>query len=131
MAMTKREQARFEAMATVAALRWTALPAAGELQPDIPPPQSGASQSLTTGWLFNKRTRKVFKAWSDSYSHGHGEPPGKERLSSSIHGAAALYSTEIRALQALRQAMDREAAAALRVVDRLIEAATAGAVGDG
>jgi hypothetical protein len=70
MAMTKKEQAAFDAAIyraqLIAALRWTT-PA----EPDVNIPEKGFSK----GWLFNAYNMEVSRYWSDQTGHGEGPAP--------------------------------------------------------
>lgn len=113
MAMNKREQAHFEALQTklqvAYALHWTS-----EVKPDVPPP---IGVGFTAGWLFNSYSKTVTPACSTSVSHGTGEDPRP-----TTQGARSLYSTKVRALRALRHAMEQQYAEALASIDAQIKA---------
>lgn len=117
--MTKKEKAEFDVILqrvnTLAALRWTE-----EVKPDVPKPDSYNLQ--TQGWTYTASAYyggdKVSQAWSTGCSHG----PGNSKSSGS-QGAIDLFSTELLALKALRHAVEKECAARLYWVDRLIEKA--------
>ena len=113
MAMTKKEQAAMQAAIdraeALAALRWTA-----PVAPDVPIPEPGGA--FVTGWTYNEYAREVRPAWSSSVSHGTSTEPGRH----GTQGPLALYSTRTRALQALRHALELQAAAKLLAVDRAI-----------
>lgn len=110
--MTKKEKEVFDAALLRAeiliALRWT-IPS----EPDIPIPQVG----MTTGWLYNLVSRKVYEAWS--HSKCHGDMPYTPRYEQYKNGAA-LYSTKVRALAAMRHAIEEQAALDLLSVDNRI-----------
>lgn len=133
MAMNKRER---EAQASARreaelghALRWSQ-PLGVELRPDIPEPEFA---QRTCGWRFNAHRAmdnlgqirdSVWEAESGHRSHnpvGGGE----------TKGGIALYSTRLRALQALRQKLEWYFAARLAAVDAEIALECAGKTGDG
>lgn len=118
--MTKKEQARLEAALTAAALRRTS--AEG---PDVLP--SALSQKPATGFLplLDGDNSRVEIAWSAADRHDLGEPPTGHILGG-FRGSRPLYSTRLRALRALRVAVEEEAAKRLRQIDRLIEEEEAG-----
>lgn len=128
--MTKRERAevdaRIEELETYRALRWT-----GPVDPDVPPP--ALTFTYSRGWDVHAMAlgsgaswgivNAVERAWSDTIAHGRGDPPadGVPRKFSASRGARTLYSTRLRALRALRHAVEREAAGVLRRIDRAID----------
>lgn len=91
------------------ALRWTE-PAPG---PDVPPPDGFG---LSTGYLFNTYTNRVDVACSGPVSHAFGRTDR-----TTTQGARRLYSTRLLALQALRNAVERECAERLAAIDQQIE----------
>jgi len=113
MAMTKKEKADFEKILfranTLAALRWT-----DEIMPDIS--RSDATGTVTCGWDYFTESLftvdRVEQRRSDTYRST---------------GGINLFSSELLALKALRHAVEKECAARLYRVDRLIE----NALGDG
>lgn len=121
MAMSKKEKAEVEELIrlanTLAALRWTV-----HVKPDIPQPDSYNLE--TQGWAYMASAYyggdKVSQAWSTNCSHG----PGNSRSSGS-QGAIDLFSTELLALKALRHVVEKECAARLYRIDRMIEKALA------
>jgi hypothetical protein len=117
--MTKAEKAEVERLKTALglalALRFTDAPE----EPDIPAPIPGAA--ATTGWTFNKYSRVVGQAWSESNSHGDGPMRIPARVAS--QQGIPLYSTKLRALRALRRNLERLCAEQLRAIDIQIEAA--------
>lgn len=125
MAMNKTERAALELAQTelgiAYALRWSDLTT---IKPDVPPPKSGGSLgALTKGWLYNDYSGFVMPACSSSLHHAIGNvgdkrPPPK----TTSQGPRALYSTEVLALKALRQALERKYAESLASVDRRIAA---------
>lgn len=112
--MTKKEKAVYEAALleaeTLAALRWTA-----PVEPDVQPPSR--FDDVTEGWTANLYTKSVNRGWSKAGSHGDGIP-GR-------HGSQRpewLYSTQKRALEALRHMVELEAAKDLLAIDKRIKA---------
>lgn len=92
-----------------AALRWTD-PAP---PPDVMPPEGYAE--LSTGFLFNAHSSRINVACSGAASHARGQT---DRTTS--QGARRLYSTRLRALQALRNAVEQECAERLARIDAQI-----------
>lgn len=125
MAMTKAEQMKVESLRIEVALRWT-----GPVECDVPPPTPGKG-GYTEGWSFNTYTGDVELCWSSCIYHGNGRAPlpGKQRSAGS-HGAMSLYSTQERALRALRHEYELQVAAKLREMDRRIEASSAATLAD-
>jgi len=116
MPMTKQEKARLEHAETLAALRWTA-----PVEKDVPPPEGHGIYS--EGWTFNVYAKRVEACWSSVIYHGFGRAPQKgERHSTASQGAKWLFSTEEKALAAMRHEVERQAAADLLAIDRKIEA---------
>lgn len=95
-----------------AALHWTE-EAEG---PDVQPPSIG--NGLATGFLFNAYTNRVDEACTSSGFHSAYR---SDRVTS--QGSRALYSTRLRALLALRNAVERECAERLAKIDQMIEEA--------
>ena len=98
------------ALHVVRALRWTD----GLTERDVLKPRS---QGITTGWSYNPHTRVVMPMWSESSTHGRGH----ERKSGSQQGIA-LFSTKLRALRALRRAVEVDCARKLAAIDEQIRA---------
>jgi hypothetical protein len=93
--------------------------------PDVPPPAT-VSNDYTEGWLYNLYTRTVAQTWSSSSSHGAGTAADAQRpYRGGSQGSRSLYSTKLLALQALRWAVECEAALQLYDIDRQIEEAGA------
>jgi len=90
------------------ALRWTA-PAA---LPDVPPPDNGSYGTLTTGYMWNIGYRTVNEGCSSSTGHAYGRT---DRATS--QRPAALYSTRLLALLALRAVLEQEFAGELANID--------------
>lgn len=88
-----------------------------DIAPDVPPPESGES-GLTTGYVFNTYSKRAEIACSSSYSHSVGRTD-KTTSQHSIY----MFSTRERALRALRVALEREFAAELAKIDKMLEGA--------
>tara|TARA_R100001510_G_scaffold25356_1_gene22240 strand:- start:338 stop:757 length:420 start_codon:yes stop_codon:yes gene_type:complete len=98
------------ALHVVRALRWTD----AQTMRDVPKPRG---EGMTTGWNYNSHTRVAMPMWSTSVTHGHGH----ERKSGSQQGIA-LFSTKLRALRALRRAVEVDCARKLAAIDEQIRA---------
>ncbi len=106
----QEEIARAEHEARVrAALRWTE-EASG---PDVEVPTYGG---LATGYLFNAYLSRVNEACTSSGLHS-----AYRNGRTTTQGARRLFSTRLRALLALRNAVERECAERLAGIDRMIE----------
>lgn len=116
MAMNKKEQAQMQALADELALE-KAWRRTEPVLRDLPLP-NGCVSKYTSGWDFNLNTGSVSPHWSKSISHGSGTAP--ERHVSGRQGGRVLFSTEVRALRALRYAVEREAMRDLAVIDKQI-----------
>jgi hypothetical protein len=118
MSMTKKERAEFDAAIlraeTLAALRWTE-----PVERDLPAP--GYRDGVSQGWDFNAHGLCAYEAWSSCVSRGTGQHAILGRSSGS-QGSRSLFSTEEKALRALRHALEQEAAARLRKVDAMLAA---------
>lgn len=90
-----------------AALRWSD---DSDIDPDVAPPEG--IWDLTTGFYLNKYYIRVEVACSSSVSHSIGR---NDKTTS--QGAKWLYSTEERALRALRVEMEHEFAGKLASID--------------
>jgi hypothetical protein len=112
MAMTKKEQAEMERLLTLSALRMTS-----PVGKDLPPPiLDGPRDTLTKGWDYNVHTVRVEPCCSSSLYHNWGSWE-----KTTTQQPRALYSTKMKALMALRHALELRCAAELRKVDRMIE----------
>lgn len=115
MAMTKKEQAAMQAAIDraelLAALRWT-----GPVAKDVAPPKKGYSE----GWTFNAYSMRVEQGWNDSFAHGSGPAPTDGRFRSGSQQPQWMFSTEAKALAAMRHEVEIEAAQKLLKIDRLI-----------
>ena len=97
------------------ALHWTV-----PVEPDVPIPERGE----TKGFLYvNGSTPGIRYARSRSTSHieSYDERYLQAHAATWTQGGKRLYSTKLRALQALRRELEREAAARLAAVDEQIE----------
>jgi hypothetical protein len=117
MAMTKKEQAEMKAAIdradTLAALRWTA-----PVRRDVDVPKDGYSE----GWDYNAWTREAFIGWSSTVSHGTGPASEVGKHKSGSQQPRRYYSTQVRALAAMRHEIEQKAAADLLKIDRQIAA---------
>lgn len=116
MAMTKKEQAEMKAAIdraeTLAAFRWTS-----PVERDVEIPNDDDSE----GWDYNVYTKTVSHCWSSRVSHG-AFYNGKK--SSGSQYGIRLYSTKLLALKAMRHEIERNVAADLLRIDRMIEEAS-------
>jgi hypothetical protein len=126
MGMTKAERAEVERSRRNRALRWSD-PTEKDLQPDLEASPSGPE---VEGWLIRGlagSARLVERAWSSAHTHGFGRLlPRSERRSSS-QGWRAVFSTEAKALRALRRRIEEETAARLCDIDDRLAELAAGA----
>jgi hypothetical protein len=75
---------------------------------------------MVVGWDFVLSTMTVLRAWSSTVYHGYGQfTPG----GSASQGPRSLFSTERKALRALRVALEQETAAKLVEIDKRIRKA--------
>lgn len=120
MAMNKAELAMLEEARKQAAFRRT-MP----VERDLPAPKPGeGGMRYTEGWDFNAHTGDAYPCWSTSVSHGNGPAPkAGQRHISGAQRSVNLFTTKVRALRALRWALEEQAASSLRRVDKEIEAA--------
>lgn len=95
------------ALHIVRALRWTD----GETEPDLDKPPYGATREIR-GWGFNAYTQEVERMWSTVGLHGTGKGGSQ--------GGRSLYSTKLRALRALRRAVEIDCARKLAAIDEQI-----------
>ena len=121
MAMTKKEKAEIDALIQraelLAALRWSTA-----VLPDVAPPEIGLNVRYSNGWLFNAYSLSVEQAWSASTSHGYGVIDPQSRYTSGSQNPSWLFSTQERALLAMRHAVEHDSAAKLLKIDKMIEA---------
>lgn len=83
-----------------------------QVERDLNPPDGYGE--LTRGWDFNSHTQQVYKACSSAVSHGHGwEKTNSQR-------PVRLFSTEILAMKALRNAVYAEMVRRLADIDMKI-----------
>ena len=118
MAMTKKEQAAFQAAIDraelLAALRWTS-----PVEPDVPIPEKFGEYA--EGWAFNTYSMIVTQAWTTTVSHGSGFAPKSSSYSrNASQGAQRLYSTQAKAIQAMRHELEIQAAKKLLECDQLL-----------
>ena len=119
--MSKKEQAAMQAAIdradTLAALRWTA-----PVERDVGVPLQGYSE----GWDYNAHSMRVWFGWSGQVVHGPGPAPkAGERHYNGAQYSRRMFSTQAKALAAMRHEMEQKAAADLMRVDRQISAAMA------
>ena len=100
------------------ALHWSRHEALG---PDLPAPKFG--EKHTVGWRINVHTRYVSLGWSECVANGNGAYPVGDDPRCASQGGVQLYSSELRALQDLRHAVERQSAIALALIDSKILAA--------
>ena len=109
MAKNKKEQAAFDAAVELAgmakAMRFT-----DEVKPDIIP----TGTDKVWGWTFNSYTGAVSKVWSNCNSNGGGNCIASQ-------GSISLYSSEVLALQALRDSLELKCANDLLRTDKRIK----------
>lgn len=131
MAMTKAEQAHVakleKDLREARALRFTE-----PVMPDLPEPK-GFQATYTSGFSahYYNGNFKVSPAWSGSVTHGIGYASKEEQDkagSSGRQNAAALYSTRLMALRAVRNTVEHEASRILARVDAEIESEIAAAM---
>jgi hypothetical protein len=109
MARTMKDQAYFEGLLTTIALRFSGF----EEGPDLPVPEEGTIR----GWMYWAMgdSPRVMEIESTSVGHRNvGSSCGSQ-------GGRALYSTKLKALRALRVAVERDCARRLRDIDIQIE----------
>jgi hypothetical protein len=87
-----------------------------DVAPDVPPPEGAGASG---GWRFNTNSRKVALFWSESNAHGPRE--ARDHWSSRTQGPIWLFSTRVKALQALRYALARQYAESLLRLSENIE----------
>lgn len=117
MAISKKLQAEIDDLkrqvAVNRALRWSDYPS----KPDLPPPEPGSGGKETRGWRarFYASTsapcHQVGKAMSSSVYHGHNWNKTDSQ------GPMSLFSTRLKALQALRRQAEEWCAKYLADVD--------------
>ena len=118
--MTKKERQAYDTAIlraeTLAALRWTS-----DMSRDVLPPESAYSaEEYLKGWDINSYTMSVRAAWTGSVHHGDGHSIENMRHGHGSQGSKRLYSTRLRALQALRYALTMQAAQQLLAIDKEI-----------
>lgn len=116
MAMTKKEQAAMQAAIDraelLAALRWTS-----PVNEDVPPPTDGG---YSEGWTFHAHSGIVERKWSGSAFNGRGPAPERGTHKSGQQGSIWMFSTQEKALSAMRNELEKMAAEELLAVDRRI-----------
>jgi hypothetical protein len=115
--MNKKEQSYVEwleiNLRLAKALSWTQ-----PVAPDIAKPENFREASI--GFTFNPHTNTVSPATSESNRHYVGSHAIPRNGTASQQGIA-LYSTKLRALQALRHEVEKMVAARLAAIDKQIE----------
>lgn len=104
--------------AAITGITWTWRAFQGTVPaPDVPAPQS--DEPDTSGWWYSAQSRfeHVGRGWSSTVSHG---TDGPSRRGSGSQEPRALYSTQKRALVALRAHRIKEFAAEIRALDEAI-----------
>ena len=128
MAMTKKELAEWQeklddlGKELQQANQWNAFRRTDAVSRDVSPPQP-LSGDYRYGWNYNAYSRSISYYWTSSISHGTLEE-GKtrdENCRTGSQGPVHLYSTKVKALQALRHAIEKESAQALFEIDQLIQ----------
>lgn len=115
MSMNKKEQAEFaaakKAVIVARALNWRE-----PVLPDVDIPKAGGR---TQGFTYNTHSATIMYAISSSVSHATGwsEFPAK----TSSQRPLSMYSTKLRALKALRHAVEKECAEKLANIDVQIQ----------
>ena len=98
------------------ALHWTK-----GAEPDVAMPTK--KDEITKGWLFSTSSKKATESWSSSSNHG--DMPFLSKYDTQYKKGAALYSTKSKALMALRNALEEQAAKDLLELDKQIADAIA------
>ena len=101
-------------MHIVRALRWTD----GECKPDMKKPSGRYGPTTIHGWDYNSFTGKVYRMWSKASRHGQGDAPSP--FGGGSQRGRDLYSTKLRALRALRRAIEIDCARKLAKIDEQI-----------
>lgn len=121
MAMNKKEQAQFDEalhlMQLNRALRWS------DNGADFDVGKPDWNGEIVNGWSVNMGNVTVYKSWSSSAVHGDGWSTNGERPKYASQDPIPQYSTEEKALRALRHKLEMKFAAELLRVDKLIEKA--------
>lgn len=115
MAMNKREKEQLEnavrLMGVNRSLRWSDYSA----DKDVGAPDD--YRKYVNGWSINTVTMRVYKTWSSGVYHGDGWVIDGERPANASQNPISQYSTEEKALRALRHCMEMKFAAALYEID--------------
>lgn len=113
--MNKQEQKAFEdleqELRLAKALRFTE-----PVSKDVAPPPYRSADLLRKGFLFNAYSPRVEPACTSSGSHSFGRDDV-----TTTQQPVSLYSTRLRALRALRNAVEIECAKKLATIDKWIE----------
>jgi hypothetical protein len=113
MGMTKKEKAGMDAAIlkaeTLAALRWTT-----QVEPDLLEPENYTD--IINGWSFNSYSMVAGQSWSSAYRNGSGT---YKETSSASQDAKKQYSSKLLALKAMRNAVERECAKKLLLIDKM------------
>jgi hypothetical protein len=116
MALNLKEKAEFarlqDEVRIARALRWTE-----PVARDLPAPREAGSASQ--GWDCDGVV--VYRAWSLHSSYGRGIYTDDQSRQKLYPACRPIYSTELRALRALRCELERKAAEALAAIDARIE----------
>ena len=114
MAMNRQEKQELENLKIKLALHCT-----DEVQPDLPIPQR--TEGIVNGWIFNSYSMQVKKSCSTATGHGVDKWG-----TITAQNAIVQFSTKLRALKAMRTAIELECAKKLYEVDKLIMQAEEG-----
>jgi len=119
MSMTKAEKAAVQEIkdALEEALMWAALHKTEAVKKDVPPAECFKPLSVGYDYAGSRGDYQVEPCCSSASGHSFGSTT-KTDSQKSRH----LYSTRLLALKAARNAIERDAAAALRNIDKQIEA---------
>lgn len=118
MAMNKKEKEQLDnavrLMAVNRSLRWS------DYRPDRDVCVPDGINEFVNGWSINTHSGRVHKSWSSTVSHGDGWVESGERPKYASQRGIAQYSTEEKALKALRHCMEMKFAEALYEIDQWI-----------
>ena len=121
MAMTKKELAEMTALkrAVLVAGAFVRTPS---IKPDVMPPKPcREGPEYTSGFDYNLYDKSVYSVWSSSINHGKGPIPEEGKYRNASQNSIPFFSTRLRALQALRGAVERQAANDLADIDEEIQ----------
>lgn len=113
MAMTKKEKEYVDGL-LLELKRAKAFRQTNEVLFDVAPPTDWRT---VEGWSYNLHTRTVYKTWSTSVCHGHGDIKSSRQQRS-----ISQYSTRLLALRALRHDVEQRFIAELMKIDDQIHA---------